>query len=660
MTDTERSGRFGARPMAAAAAAAVVLAAILAYLPGLHAPFAFFDDELYVERNTVLQQIALTEVWRIFTTRTNAWDYLPVRDLTYRIDLALFGLNPAGFRAHNLLLYAICCAGVWRLTGEMLHLLRGRSEPRDAWIAATATALFAVHPAHVESVAWVAGRKDVLSGALAIWSLAIFARALRRAPDTGHGFLWSYLLFACAILSKSTVVPLPAVAWLLALAHECRQEGRVSGVRVRRATLRVVPLLILALGSVLMQVWGSTVYDGGQLVGEGAQGLIGRAWLALRIFGTLAGIAVAPWRPRLIYDVEAPGIYALAATAAGVIAAALTIVAAVLVVRRRSPAWFGVAMAGILMTPFLQLIPFSTWSYASDRFVFLPSAGAALAAAAALHRLGAAPRRLMLALLLIGALFGTSVHAWKWRAPAALVKESAALAPGNAMAVMTAVQSVLVAEKGYARAREAAGRMRSQRHQAYLYNWIDALEASDRKDTAALRAIVPRLYETEPRDDIAERVRTAELAIEAGLPDLAETAYRGLLRDFPAFATAHYDLGLVLVKQGRQAEALDAMQRAIDAGVRKADVWNNLGLLARNLGQSTRAADAFRRALAADPKHWHAGYNLGRLLWARGDADGARLAMADARRRAVAAGASPAPVDEVIRIMESTPPPAPR
>jgi tetratricopeptide (TPR) repeat protein len=659
MTAARRPRQIATRSAAAGAAAAIVLATLLAYLPALRGPFAFFDDELYVSRNTVLQNIPLTESWRFFAARTNAWEYLPLRDLTYRIDYAIFGLNPAGYKAHNLLLYGIACAGVWWLAMGLLRLVRGREDSEDPWIAAAATALFAVHPAHVESVAWISGRKDLLSGAFAIWSLALFTRALLRGDEETREFGWSYLLFAFAILSKSTVVPVPIVAWLIALAHEAGGEGRLDAAAVRRAVLRVVPLAMLAGGSVVLQVWGSNTY-GDERVFELGASVLGRVFFAVRILGALAGIAVAPWRPRLIYDVEAPGLNAAVTLAAGTFVAGLTVYAAWRSLRSHAPAWLGIAMAGVLMLPFLQIIPISTWSYASDRFVFLPTVGVAFAAAVVMRTLGPVPRRGVLALVIAAALAGTAVQAWKWRTPYILVRESATLAPGNAMAVMTVVHSVLVPEKQYAQAREAVRQVRSQLHQTYLIVWIDALEASERKDMAALRKLVPKLYVSEPVGEIDERIRTAELANEASLFDLSERAYRDVLRDFPAFNNAHYDLGLVLAKQGRQAEALEEMQRAVDAGVRKADVWNNLGLLARNLGQVDRATAAFRNALAADGKHWHAGYNLARLLWARGDGDGARRIMNESRERAIAAGASTAPIDELLQVMTSTePPPAP-
>jgi len=118
-----------------------------------------------------------------------------------------------------------------------------------------------------------------------------------------------------------------------------------------------------------------------------------------------------------------------------------------------------------------------------------------------------------------------------------------------------------------------------------------------------------------------------------------------------------YNLGLLLARQRRYAEAAEAMQAAVEAGYVTAAVLNNLGLARRNSGQAEQAIGAFRRAMAIDAKHWHAAYNLARLLWAQGDRRGAWDALGEARGRAVAAGASTQALDEVEAAMQAGGPP---
>ena len=110
----------------------------------------FSDDFLYVVGNDELRSISLWKPWVLLEGPTNPFEFLPVRDLSYRVDMALFGLWPVGYRIHNLLLYALCGLAAWLLTREVLARLevdRRRGTGAASAIAVLATALFLVHPA---------------------------------------------------------------------------------------------------------------------------------------------------------------------------------------------------------------------------------------------------------------------------------------------------------------------------------------------------------------------------------------------------------------------------------------------------------------------------------------------------------------------------------
>lgn len=622
----------------AAVAALAVAAAVAANGLALRTPFFPIDDPHYVTSNTALQQTSLSEWWRFFTTRTNPWEYLPLRDLSYRLDLAVFGMEPAGFRATNLLLYGLTCAAVWWFVVSLLRLLRREPWPDDGWIAALATALFAAHPAHVESVVWVAGRKDVLSGLFAVLSLAAFTRALAPTPPSRRWLAGAYALFACATLSKSTVTPVPVVAWLIAAARQdwSGQRGRA----LVRASAWAAPLFLLSLGSVVLQLWGSITYATEPFDGMGVRPLIGQVALAIRILGTLVRIAILPVGLRLIYDVDAEGGAAAIVTTLGLAAAVITLLGLCQSVRQRSLAWLGLTATGLLMAPFLQIVPFYTWSYASDRFLFLPVLGIGLAVAVWVWRLPRAPRWLAAVAFVLLGTTATVMRSLQWRDATALLTETARLAPAHYAAAELAIRYVFVPQRRFAEAHAAASLVRSPIYRAYLATYVSAHDALDRGDLGRLRPLVPTLLNATPREDYAARVDAANMALEGGLLTEAEREYRSIVADFAAPPAIRYNLGLTLARQGRHAEAADAMQSAIVAGYGTATVWNNLGLARMNAGQPEPAILAFRRALETDTRHWHAAYNMARLLWARGDRDGARDALREARRRAAAAGAS--------------------
>jgi len=624
--------------------------ALLAYGPCLGAPFFIVDDYQYVAANSRLQGIPPGEWWRIFTSRTNPWEYLPVRDLSFRLDLAIFGLKPVAFRLHNLLLYALCCLFVWPCTRSLVRALRPSPDDGPAsdhvtgrWMAAFAVALFAAHPAHVESVAWISGRKDLLSGLFALLSLWTFAAGLR-SSRRGLCLFVSAFWFGLAVLSKSTVVSVAGLAFVVAWAHHAGRECPRRAAA--RAVLVSAPLLVIAGASVAMAVFGSETATLGHATAGGAARVQGPL-LPPAILGTLARIGVLPVRLRLVYDVTAPGAAYALAVVLGLLTAAATVIAAVRTIRRQSPLCLGIAAFGILLLPFLQLVPFTTWSLASERFLFLPALGLSLSAAVLLGRI-----RLRAAVALAGVLFvagaALSLHrCTQWASRDTLLRTNAKLSPGNARSARLWIHYGLLKQGRYEEAREAASAVRAARERAFLLDYVGAREARVNQDAERLSVLSRRLHLAAPKEDYPVRVEIANMALQANLLVEAEQAFRAVLSDFPGMAEVQYNLGLVLARQGRHLDAAASMRAALTGGFKSAIVWNNLALSYRKAGLPAPAEAAFLEAMAADPRYWHAAYNLARLRLVRGNVDGAREALRAARKRAVAAGDATQPIDEL-------------
>ncbi|MES1982983.1 MAG: hypothetical protein V4443_10985, partial [Pseudomonadota bacterium] len=196
------------------------------YLQTLSFPF-HSDDHVYLSGNLALQQLQPGELWRLLIEPYNRYEYLPLRDLSYWIELQLFGLHPAGYRIDNLILYLLCCALVYAVTLSVWRYLNPGQADSARWAAAVVTALFTIHPAHIEAVVWISGRKDLLAGMfsmLALW-LALRARAelgLRGGYATG-----TLIALVAALLSKGSAVamaPVIALLWLM-----CWRDTALSG-----------------------------------------------------------------------------------------------------------------------------------------------------------------------------------------------------------------------------------------------------------------------------------------------------------------------------------------------------------------------------------------------------------------------------------------------
>ncbi len=192
-------------------AAAIVLLVVIVYLPTLGAGF-IWDDDMYVEENPTLDSLSgLVDIWFKLGAVPQ---YYPLVHTSYWLEHQLWGRQPVGYHAVNLLLHAATALLAWRLLARL-------AVP-GAWLGA---ALFAVHPVCVESVAWVTERKNVLSCALALGSMLAYlhfsppeladARASAQAASASRGrWLWyalALVLYLGALASKTVTASLPAV-----------------------------------------------------------------------------------------------------------------------------------------------------------------------------------------------------------------------------------------------------------------------------------------------------------------------------------------------------------------------------------------------------------------------------------------------------------------
>jgi len=643
--DASIVGRSQGGPVAPRAVAACAVGLVLlAYLPSLGGPF-FTDDHAYVVDNASLRSVPLDRPWRLFVERTNPYEYLPLRDLSYRIDLALFGTAPVGFKLHNLALYAVCCLFVWLAAGELARVLdpaRSVSANR-AWLAAAATALFAAHPAHVESVAWVSGRKDLVSGVFAFAALWCFVAGVRR--DRGPGWLAaSVTCFALALLGKATVLPLVAVMAVFLVARtRSRPLARREIIALAAAT--VVAFAALALhASVGAQT--DVLRTGAPSTAADSSG-----WLPARILGALTGIALFPVRLRLIYDLGGEGTerlidYLLVGVALGGAAWGLWRMR-----RGASLPAYGLVFFPLMCLPFLQIVPYRTWSLASERFLFVPLLGLALAVAWTLTRVGRRVGAVVGTLTFVLLLGGTLARSLDWRSSDTLLAETARLSPHNHLAVEWGLDR-LIESRAYDDALAAASEVRDPAIRAVLEDYVRAHQALDGGDRRRAAELVRRVAAGPEWNSPIFRAKIGNLALSVGEAGLAERAYRAALAAYPGMAGVRYNLALALERLGDEEEAARQLRLAVEGGDRRGDVWNRLGLLERDLGRIEAAEQDFLSALRDDPDHWHAAYNLGRLYASHGRAGDALKVLREGRRRAVRGGQDPTPIDRVIAELE--------
>lgn len=214
-------------------AAALALLTIVAFWPVYRNGFVVYDDERYITRNSVvLRGLTITGVTYAIT-RSYASNWHPLTWISHMADVQLFGLNPCG---HHLMSLAIHTAGALLLLA-VLQVMTGHTG-----LAFAVAALFAVHPLHVESVAWAAERKDVLSGFLFMAALLAWTRYTRRPGR--HRYVLAVIIFTLACTAKPMVVTFPAVLLFLDWWPLDRMRG-IGAPRDAGLLLRSIPALFV-------------------------------------------------------------------------------------------------------------------------------------------------------------------------------------------------------------------------------------------------------------------------------------------------------------------------------------------------------------------------------------------------------------------------------
>ncbi|MDJ1482543.1 tetratricopeptide repeat protein [Cytophagaceae bacterium YF14B1] len=214
----------------------VLVFTFFAYSPTLSAAFLNWDDVPYVVENPVIRQWSLLNIKRIFTEYTFG-NYHPLTILSLSVDYALGKLNPQLYHCTNILLHLGNTALVFFLVRKL------SPSSQTALICAI---LFGLHPIHVESVAWIAERKDVLYTFFYFWALICYVRYTREQKTSLY--VYTLALFLLSILSKAMAVSLPLI--LLAIDYLLKRK-----IFSRTVLLEKVPFFLLALFFGLVAIW---------------------------------------------------------------------------------------------------------------------------------------------------------------------------------------------------------------------------------------------------------------------------------------------------------------------------------------------------------------------------------------------------------------------
>ena len=324
--------------------------------------FAFtnYDDGDYVYDNpNVTNGISRQSVLWAFT-HTHAANWHPLTWISHMADAQVFGANAGGHHATSILLHTAVVLLLFFVLREMTAAF---------WPSLFVAAVFAIHPLRAESVAWVAERKDVLSGVFFMLTLGAYARFARATRRARWWYAAALACFALGLLAKPSLVTLPFVLLLL----DYWPLRRLESVGVGRRLLEKAPFLALSAGSCIATVHAQT------------QAIMSVADLSLPVrFGNaVCGYATYLWQ--MVYPVDLAVLYPLRIPPWWMTALALTVLALIsavaFIVRRRQP-WVAVGWLWYLgvLVPMIGLMQVGSQAHA-DRYTYLSQIGLYIAVA---------------------------------------------------------------------------------------------------------------------------------------------------------------------------------------------------------------------------------------------------------------------------------------
>jgi Flp pilus assembly protein TadD len=601
-------------------AISVTLAVITVAVFGQTSRYAFvnFDDDLYVYNSPVVKAgLTLKGILLIFTT-PHARNWHPLTTISHMLDYQLWGLNAGGHHITNIVLHTIAVLLLFRVLQKMTGAV---------WKSALVAALFAIHPLHVESVAWVSERKDVLSALFFFLMLSAYV-SYARAPS-----IWRYLLvavlFVAGLMSKPMLVTAPVVLLLLDCWPLERIENQKSGVRgrnskgsaqwsvIRRLILEKIPLLLLSAGSCAVTF----------LIQKRTAGAIPPLpWLWREENAVVSCVFYmwqTLWPARLAVFYPHPNDTLPVWTIILALGLLVGATVAAFVFRRQRPylftGWFWYV---VMLVPVIGLVQVGEQGHA-DRYTYLPHIGLFLLAVWGVADVTAGRRstsRIAVAtaaVIILALTCAAFIQTRYWRDSETLWTHALAVTSANDFAHNNL--AYLLADRGELDEAisqfEAAAEIRSHKRDKH-YNVGSALVEMNLADALAKK----------------------------GQSDEAMFHYEEAIRLEPNYPDAYYNRGNVLFAKGRIDEAITDWEKTLQLQPNDADAHTCLGNALLRLGSPAQAIAHYETAVALAPQDPQSRNNLGWILATSSDAgirNGAKAVQFAQQAVALSGGSEP-------------------
>jgi tetratricopeptide (TPR) repeat protein len=546
----------------------LALAVLAAYSPLWHCQFVLFDDNDYVASNDMVKQGVSWPgiVWAFSTVHASIWH--PLTWISYLVDSQLYGMNPDGYHFTNVLLH---------LANSILLFLLLWRMTRALWRSALVAALFALHPLHVESVAWISERKDVLSTLFWMLSVGSYVRYVESLKFQISNFKFFYIgsvvLFALGLMAKPMLVTLPFILLLLDFWPLQRRATPIARLLAEKA-----PFFILAAASCAVTL----------LVAQHTSGV--KPLAALPLAARLENIPVSyaryiaktfwPGDLAALYPYECHwAVWKIAGAAVFLVLVTGGVLWRVRARPNYAVGWFWFL---VMLAPVIGLVQAGPFSMA-DRYAYLSNTGLFIMIVWA-ERMKAQWLVVGGGLALAGCLAATSIQVRYWKDSETLFHHTLAVTKNNS-----------VIESNLGKVLFQKGRM----DEALPH--LQKAVAVDPNFALAHYNLGNVFLAT---GHVAEAL--AQFEIQAALT--------------PGDPLAQYNFGSVLLDQGLAEDAIPHLQKAVQIRPGAADFHYKLGGACRRTGRAAEAISQYEKSLQILPRHVQAASSLAWMLATTPDA----------------------------------------
>ncbi len=575
----------------------VLAATLIVFLPSLQNKFVNLDDTQYVLENPVIKEISLENLKTIFSEQF-VGNFQPVTMLSYMLDHQFFGLDPFGYHLTNLLFHLL---GTW-LVFLIIKKLSGSGR-----IAFITSFLFGIHPLHVESVAWIAERKDVLYGFFFLWALYLY---LSSPSLKGENTVLTPLragailfLFLLSLLSKAQAVVLPVVFFAV--------DFLIKRKFSKKMILEKIPffLLAVAFGLIAIQVQGKA----------GAMQTFQYFPFYERML--FSCYALMTYLHKLILPLDLSCFYPYPETddkinTVWVYLSPAVLLALALIVwkyfRDSKVVVFGIAFFLITIVLVLQLLPIGDALYA-DRYTYIPSIGLFFIAA---HYLVPVLKKKITGVLVGACLLGYSYLSFErtkdWHDSIALYTDAidngykAAILYNNRGAVLADSGKNEEALKDFVNLVSLKPRYpNGWRHKGLLHVRLKQNEEAIHSFSEAIKYYP---------DDFTNYLSRGTVYVQKNDFENALKDFTKIIELQPSSGEGYYARSEAYGKSNRLPEALADINKAIEFAPDNGQAYNNRGIINSMSGKYREAVDDFSRSLELKPDNVSA-YSNRSLAW---------------------------------------------